>query len=475
MNTLATQVRVIDWAEEAVRKYPPPFVPHDFQMDVIREHAVYDRTGFYAEVGCGKTFMGTYIALIWDMKEGVDTIIVTMPPILLAGWKRWLDQIVDPESVLIYRGTPKERAAMDLRKPKWLLMTMQIFKGDNERLEKDLAGRKLVGIIDEATCIKNSASDNYRYTRQFFGVHKLVLMTGTPLSGPGDAFAYVKLIAPNVYRSYGQFQNIHVEEKDFFGTVIKWQNLELMQKNLLINSVRIIKEDVLKHLKQPVYVPIYYDLDKKHKKLYDQLAEEQLLLLEDGGKIDATSAPRLYNALQQIILNFDHFSGVPNAVSAGYDLVQTTMEEIDKDRKLIIFANYRMTNRNLLRQLESYNAVACYSEVSAKQQEKNVDKFLNDPECRIMIAQPISAGAGWNPQYVCSDELFLETPIVPKDFHQAVGRVAREGQEKVPVVRIAIAKGTIQERLFNNLLVNDSVVNKVQRSYQDLRDAIYGK
>lgn len=475
MATQQVVIRQTDFAQMAVEKYPPPFVPHQYQMDAVREVFPYDQLGLYAEVGCGKTFMATYIALAWQIRDPFDQVIVTMPPILLAGWKRWLESIPGAGPVLVYRGTPKERQAMDVTKYKWILMSMQIFKGDNDMLAYKLQGKKLVGIIDEATCIKNSGSDNFRYTRQFFQGHKLLLLTGTPLAKPGDAFAYVKLVTPVVYRSLGQFENIHVEERDFFGSVTKWQKLDLMKQNLERQAVRIIKEDVLPHLDQPLYVPIYYDLEPKHKRLYEQLAEEQLLLLENGGKIDATSAPRLYNALQQIILNYDYFSGDEKAVSAGYDLVDAAFDEIDPGRKLILFANYRMTNRGLLKTFAKYNAVACYSEVTPRQQEKNVASFLDDPECRLMIAQPVSAGAGWNPQYVCSDELFLEMPIVPKDFHQAVGRVCREGQTRKPVVRIAIAKGTIQERLYNNLLAKDSLVNKVQRSFQDLRDAIYGQ
>jgi SNF2 family DNA or RNA helicase len=113
--------------------------------------------------------------------------------------------------------------------------------------------------------------------------------------------------------------------------------------------------------------------------------------------------------------------------------------------------------------------------VSPKQQNLNVDRFLEDPTCRVLIAQPLSAGMGLNLQGVSSDVLFLETPLVPKDFHQAVGRVYREGQTKTPNVRIAIAAGTIQERLHRQLLLKDELVNKVQIGFQNLREAIYGR
>lgn len=461
-----------------LKKYPLPFTLKPYQSETVIDLEPCDRVGLYAEVGCGKTVMSTLIACIWS-EQVPATKFVLMPPILLKSWYRWLCEVVGQDNVVMYRGTPKERASIDLPKYQWVLMSIQIFKNDFDYLSKTYSQKEVIGIVDEATSIKNISSANHRKVRDFFVGRKLMLLTGTPLSNPGDSYAYIKTVSPKIYRSKTQFENIHVEARDFFGNVTKWTRLDLMQKNLLVNSVRILQQDVLQHLKEPVYVPIRYELEKKHYALYKELAEEQLLELENGQRIDATSAPKLYNCLQQIIANYDHFSGEEDNTSAIFEIIENTLEEIngksEDGRKLIIFANYKMTNRKLVTKLAQYGAVACYSDVSATQQEENVDRFCNDPSCRILIAQPLSAGYGLNLQHACSDILFVETPIVPRDFHQSVGRIAREGQKNVPVVRIAVAEGTCQEKLFRDLLNKDAVVNKVQRAYQDLKDAVYGK
>lgn len=486
MSTEIIEDEVIPYApfEEALEKYKLPFELHDYQMRAINYLCVgFDRVGLFAEVGCGKTVMATMLGLAWDTQQDY-TFVVVVPPILIKSWYRWLTSLQGIGSVLEYLGTPAKRRSLDVAEQKWIIMSMQVFKNDREHLKKQLGRFHLCGIVDEATAIKNTGSDNYKYTRDFFEGHKLMLLTGTPLSNPGDAYAYTKLKTPLIYRSKGHFENIHVAERDFFGNVSKWRELELMQGNFLLNSVRILKEDVLKHLKQPIYTPIVYELDPKHKELYNQLAEEQLLELESGGKIDATSASRLYNCLQQIVVNWDHFTENLKHVSASLDIVDQVCDEVFggvidvsscNTNKLIIFSNYRMTNRKLTQYLSKYGAVAAYSDVTPKQQSLNIDRFLGDPTCRVLIAQPLSAGMGLNLQGVCSDVLFLETPLVPKDFHQAVGRVYREGQTKTPNVRIAIAAGTIQERLHRQLLHKDSLVNKVQIGFQDLKEAIYGR
>ncbi len=306
----------------------------------------------------------------------------------------------------------------------------------------------------------------------------LVLLTGTPLSKPGDAYAYVKLISPNVYRNQRHFEALHVIEKDFFGNVKRWGNLEFLKENLLLNSSRVLKRDVLPWLPPVQYRPTVYDMEPEHQALYRKLAEEQILLLESGGKIDASTPGRLYQAVQQIIMNPSHFAGKPMR-PAGLDLLDEVIEELeigdpDSDRKLIVYANYRMTLRMLLEYLEPYGVVGAYSEISAKKQEKNFDRFLSDPKCRIWAAHPLSGGVGLNPQEVSSDAIFLEAPIIPKDFIQAVGRLERDGQHRAMNIWIGIADGTVQVRLHKQLLQTDELVNRVAGGWQDLRDAIYG-
>lgn len=459
-------------------------VHNDTQWQAITRLAPLARVGHYEEPGCGKTLMSTYSALFKQVINPGTKVIVTMPPILLNSWNRWLTSIGGIGKVVVYRGTPPERARLEIEDASWILMSIQIFKRDIHYLERKLAGASLVGIADEGSFLKNTDSDNFKLTRDFFAGHDLMILTGTPLSQPGDVYAYTKFTNPGAYRSYQRFRNTHIKKEDFFGKPVAWQNLDLLQENLLLHSCRMLKENVLHGLKEPIYRVMNYPMDKPHRALYDKLVEEQLLELEDGGKIDATSQTRLYNAAQQIIANLDHFSGNPNARATVFDLVDQTLEELGiqklatskggTPRKLLIFALYKMTNRALLKYLQPYGAVACYSEISRSRQDAGIDSFMNDPDCRILIAQPLSAGYGLNLQDACSDVLFVETPVIPAHFHQGLSRVYRQGQKNTPLVRIAQAEDTIQVRLYADLLGKDKLVNAVQIGYKDLADAING-
>ena len=455
--------------EQVIERYPIPFELEELQkIDIVRG-ATWRRVLLDLPVGYGKSVISTCISLMLQP----ETTVVLMPPILIAQWKVWLDSITGKGSCVAYFGSPRQRADMPLRGARWICASYQIFNNDIERFRKELASADVLTVVDECQNVKGLGV-LFKNVRAFTSGRDLVLMSGTLMSKPGDAYAYIKLLTPEIYSSRTQFENIHVEERDFFKQPKKWGNLDLLQTNLNMRRVARTKEEVHAALPKARYIPTHYRLDKDHMALYRRLMDEQLLTLDDGGKIDATTATRLYHAAQQIIANYGHFAGDDSKRPATFDLIDQIIAEADilnvEKSKLIIWTQYRMTSARLLQYLGDV-AVAAYSGADSK---RSVAAFLEDPAVRILVAHPKSAGMGLNPAHLCSECLFIETPTTTIDFVQSAGRIDRKGQRFNPNIRIAIAEGTIQEQLHQNLLTNDALVARASGSPVDLRAAIYG-
>lgn len=460
--------------ESVLSHWEFPFPFYEFQKNTINELGTLDAGGYYLDVGAGKTATSTASALYRKLKVGATTYVV-MPPILIRMWKRWLSRIKPAPSVLVYAGPPKKRMEMKFDTD-FVLMSHAIFKKDYDRIVHLAGNRPKTLIVDEATSIKNVSTDNHKSVVHFKDHcdSALMLLTGTPLTTPADAYAYVKLVAPGTYRNLRQFENIHVGERDFFGNVTKWQHLDLLHQNMKINAVRILREDVLKELPDVTFTPLYYELAPAHYAVYKKLATEELLELESGGKIDATQASALFNALAQIVCNPDHFLSDPNFKANIFELIEEILDELG-DRKLIVVAKYRMTNRSLVASLAKYGAVAVFGDLTTAQQNRNIERFVNDPACRVLALQPTSGGYGVDGlQHVCHDMIFAELPDTPAQMTQVVARLQRGGQHDPVHVRLAVAEKTLQVRRLNQLMDKDALVNTVIRSYKDLRDAIFG-
>jgi superfamily II DNA or RNA helicase len=163
---------------ESVRSaYDFPFELYPFQVDATNELAPDQRSGLYLDPGLGKTAVSTHCALYKKVP-----VLCVLPPILVTGWSRWLQKVTRKDGskldILCYHGSPKQRAEMNLIGHDFVLMSIQIFKRDIERIEREMGQIDLHIILDEAHCIKDVGTANYKTTNfnQFVKfTHKLVI------------------------------------------------------------------------------------------------------------------------------------------------------------------------------------------------------------------------------------------------------------------------------------------------------------
>jgi SNF2 family DNA or RNA helicase len=457
-------------------KFPPNITERGYQIDAVNTLGTLPAAGYYAEVGTGKTLMATISALYKKEMEGRRTIVVA-PPILVKSWYKWLAKI-DGVTVTDYRGTPKQRALKNLQAD-FVVMSIQVFKNDYERIVAGSPPETTTLVLDEATAIKNIESQNYAMVKLYrdLGGHFMAL-TGTPLNTPNDAYAYIKLVAPLVYRSHRAFELTHVEKTDFFGKASQWKNLDLLKDNMKINSVRLLKKDVLT-LPEAIFDPIFYDLSDRHYQLYKQLVEDQLIELPDGN-IDDISASKIYTCMQQIIWNPAYFAQDPSFRPAGFELLDNLVEELElrsaSGRKLLVFANFRLTINTIAQYLSFLKPGIINGAVTPSFKQESFERFVDDPLRKLLIIQPSSGGKGLDGmQEVCSDAIFVESPASPIDFEQCTGRIDRSGQTTAPHFRLAVASRTIEVKRHHDLLYKDETAGYVQGTKQTLREALYGE
>lgn len=458
--------------DEALQTIKLPFKLADLQVKDITELAPFERVGLFWDVGVGKTVAATLIA---EMVDRPQTVIV-MPPILVPQWKEWLD-MVDPGKTTVYYGPKRTLADLD---GKWVVTSHAIFRNDFREFQAKFLRRQHTTIVDEAQALKDIGSKLYRCVRDFSVNQPLILATATATSKPDDAYSYISLKTPKAYRSLGHFHNLHVVDRDFFGNVTEWQDLETISRHLMAQASKRTKEEVFAgSINPPVFQTIKYKLDRKHQKLYEQLVDECLLeLVESGQKIDATTPQRLYHTTQQMVLNWAYFAEDPAARPAAFDILDQVIDETGcmtpGRSKLIVWSYYQMSSKRLLDYLLALypgQVVAAYGGANSK---ASVWSFMNDDNTRILIGQPTSVGMGLNAMTVCNEALFLEFSTVPMHIRQSIGRIDRKGQEKIPNIRFAVAENTVQVRLLNNLFKNDDAVSVIERNPQTLRAALLG-
>jgi len=422
--------------DRAMAAFGFPQDPRQYQRDEVNRMGESDPhlNGLYWEVAVGKTF-GAALLMCNLRVLGGHTTILLVPPIILGQWRDYLTRIKGLK-VQVYDGTPAQRV-----KFVWdpntavFLMTHRFFTLYYDIIMDALERRPLNVVVDEAQNLKNPSSLLYKGVKQILELsphNGTTLLTGTPVSKVIDSYAYISMLAPGAYRSLRHFQQVHEGETDYFGKVLTWRDTDRIRKWMEHNSSKVLKREVLPFLPKMIMHDYRYDLESKHRKLYERLVEQQLLVTADEGRIiDATVGPRLVQQLQQIVMNYHHFAGTDPAKDKtrvnGFEVLMDFYEQTGH-RKMLVYCNYKLTSASVISYLHSkgIHALAVNGEVSKPQQQLNIEQFIVDPAVKVLVLNPESGGVGVDGlQDVCTHAIFLEFPKTPQLLAQAAGRLER--------------------------------------------------
>jgi SNF2 family DNA or RNA helicase len=492
----AAGIFVPAFAEHVVMN--PKKIPFPHQVSGLKVLATYDRSLLLDDPGTGKTITAQAYAL-WLAAQGNRGVLV-MPPVLLEQFQasladsyRGYEQFIRCE---ILAGTPQKRDRLttgwdqsDAGWPELVLMSPKMFV----KYREELQARKFnFGIFDEATIIgiKTPSSQMHKAVKTFAGnsmrdSNGIVLMTGTPVeTNVPDAYGLIAIVTPNRYGSQTTFEKFHcvfaeVAFLDNEGTervrkqVVGYRNLELLHESLMLQGRRVKKSDVNKDLPPRLITEIPITLSRAHRDLYDKLVNERMLEIGDR-VLDYTNASAMYQAMQRVLLTPERFTTdkIENAILEGLD----TIVESLGGKKLIVYAWYQESVAMLEKRYAHLNPAVINGRTSEKQRSIQKMKFVEDPTCLMVIANPRSGGVGidgW--QDVCSHVAFVEVCPFVGTFQQAISRLHRTGQKADAVnVYILVAKATIAVKLRNDLIKKDAHQEAVVRDKRTILAALRG-
>lgn len=484
-----------------------PWRPRQDQVVGLNRKLCNNRFGLFDDPGVGKTVQLQAFAL--QMVAQGNRVLMLMPPVLLGQYVASLrETFSEPERFVSWhvltQGPAKRQELYELwdcsgEWPQMLLMSYEMFvnetrvkKGEKRRQKMASVFRELYRVVDIDEGHKLCGHDTLIHDCLSWHLGEpeesmLGIATGTPMmTNPLNAYGLIQLLNPTAYSNFGQFERKHAEYTKIRlenprplrnGQMLEWvmkltgfRNAELIRQNLYANGRRVIKEQVL-DLKKPQILEVPVVLGDEHYRLYRQLEKERIL--EYQGQIIAggINEQRLRQALLRIITNPEAFmaEGVP-IYNAVLDMLLQKIEthnnampepETNFPNKIIVFCNLRNTAAWLKKALAAYNPVVLNGDTTDKEGVRRA--FLEKDSCRILIANPESAGFGLNFQGVSRVCIFVEPTSIPGEFKQAMERIYRGGQKHVCQVYVFRAAGTIAPRATKEMLERTKEINRVNQ------------
>lgn len=280
--------------------------------------------------------------------------------------------------------------------------------------------------IDECQLMKNDTSQRTKAIRKMFSKvpHRLGL-SGTPIkNNAGEYFPILNFINPEQFPSQAKFLREDVVWDGYKAHGLRYPEMfEAKTKSWII---RYKREDVLPDL-PPIFRTFHkVEMEEGLKKSYEAIVKDFLDYMDGLDEEPNWGSANILGYFSQM----RHVIGIAKA-QAIVDYAEEFL--LSTDRKLTIFFHHEKVQQMLMAKLTETMKNGGYGEpaqilssMDVTTRANNVERFRNDPNCRILIASTLAAGEGLNLQF-CSDCVIGERQWNPANEEQAEARFPRPG------------------------------------------------
>ena len=485
----------------------PPLWNH--QAEAVRRAQGLSDYALFFEQGCGKS--RTMIEILKHrFNEGGEILrtLIFCPPIVVSNWvNEWkLFTKIDPRGVVPLLGPGKKRAKTFEKESAGL---GRVFITNYEALlMKDLHQLFSVWapeaiVFDESHKLKSPSTARSKLANELANPYDsknkkrlpkpfTFLLSGTPiLNSPMDIFQQYKILdggytfGSNYFAfraKYFRDRNAGMPKDRYFP---KWEAMSKAKdgfdaiqeiKTLIASkSMRVEKKDCL-DLPPEVPVLVKVDLSPEQARLYKEMKNELLTYFKSKACV-ATLAITKALRLMQITSGYISVE-TPGDTDERVELaleetpkikaLRELLEEIviEQGQKVLVWAVFRYNYKQIRDVLEALkiNFVEVHGGISESKKRVAVDTFKSDPDCKVFLGHPGSAGLGIN-LTVAGYSIFYSRNFSLEQYLQARARNHRGGSKEAGHSSIThydlVCEGTIDE------LVVEKLANK-----QDLSDQL---
>jgi SNF2 family DNA or RNA helicase len=302
--------------------------------------------------------------------------------------------------------------------------------------------------LDEAQAIKNAGTESAKAARLLRGRHRLAL-SGTPIENHlGDLWSLFEFLNPGMLGAASVFK--------LAGSAARNPSEEtrrLLSQALRPFFLRRTKEQVARELPPKSEQTIFCEMEPAERKRYNELRafyrNSLLKTIETQGL--AKSKIQVLEALLRLRQAACH-PGLLDAKrlqesSAKLDVLLEQVREVASEgHKALIFSQFTSLLSIVRTRLDEEDVVYEYLDGQTRDRQARVERFQNDPDCRLFLISLKAGGLGLN--LTAAEYIFLLDPWWnPAVEAQAIDRAHRIGQTRPVFAYRLIARDTVEEKV----------------------------
>lgn len=413
------------------------------------------------DMGVGKT--AQVLALLETRREAratgaaVGPTLVVVPRSLVFNWKQEAERFTPQLRVLDYTGLARSSNGFDGYDI--ILSTYGTMRRDILHL-KDVAFDYVV--LDEAQAIKNPGTESAKAVRLLRAENRLAL-SGTPVENHlGELWSLFEFLNPGMLGAASVFK--------LAGPAAR--NPDEETRKLLAHALRPFilrrtKDQVARELPARTEQTIYCEMEPPQRKLYNELREHYRGSLLKRIATDGLAKSKIL--VLEALLRLRQAACHPGLIdkkrsaepSAKLDVLMEQLREVVAEKhKALVFSQFTSLLAIVRQGLDSKGVVYEYLDGATRNRQERVERFQNDPECRLFLISLKAGGLGLN--LTAAEYVFLLDPWWnPAVEAQAVDRAHRIGQTRQVFAYRLIARDTVEEKVL-----------ELQKSKRDLAASI---
>ena len=424
------------------------------------------------DMGLGKTVQTIGVLTLIYPKVKKPTLIV-MPRSLLFNWQNELLKFAPQLSVYTYYAG--DRDIKQAMKHQVILTTYAIVRNDIKEFSKK---NFHYVILDESQNIKNMTTQTTQAALLLHAEHRLAL-SGTPVENNlTELYSLFRFLNPTMFGTLDDFNSR-------YATPIQRDNdkdtLLSLRKKIFPFMLRRLKKDVLKDLPDRIEQTLYVEMNQEQHDFYER--RRQYYFNQVRQTIAAEGIQKSQFIMFQALNELRRIASIPESLSDNrikspkLDLLtDTLLEAVANGHKVVVFFNFIAGIEQLSERLDQNGIDYACMTGSTRDRRSIVERFQNDPQCRVMLMTLKTGGVGLN--LTAADTVFIFEPWWNKAAEeQAINRLHRFGQKAKVLSYSLITQQTIEEKiqllqqqkaeLFEGLIGADSSSSK-QLSEEDI-------
>ncbi len=424
------------------------------------------------DMGLGKTVQTIGVLTLIYPKVKKPTLIV-MPRSLLFNWQNELQKFAPQLTVYTYYAG--DRDIKEAMKHQIILTTYAIVRNDIKEFSKK---NFHYVILDESQNIKNMTTQTTQAALLLHADHRMAL-SGTPVENNlTELYSLFRFLNPTMFGTLDDFNSR-------YATPIQRDNdkdtLLSLRKKIFPFMLRRLKKDVLKDLPDRIEQTLFVEMNPEQHDFYER--RRQYYFNQVRQTIATEGIQKSQFIMFQALNELRRIASIPESLSDNHIkspkldlLTDTLLEAVANGHKVVVFFNFIAGIEQLSDRLDQNGIDYACMTGSTRDRRSIVERFQNDPQCRVMLMTLKTGGVGLN--LTAADTVFIFEPWWNKAAEeQAINRLHRFGQKAKVLSYSLITQQTIEEKiqllqqqkaeLFEGLIGADSSSSK-QLSEDDI-------